>query len=155
LLFEVASFVCLSLLQAAGQSVPAPLARVKIENITFERVAKLTSAQQHELTKEIRQETEWPVAQTLHAVADSVREKVLKTYADGGYWRAKVTVRVVPQELRNSAQSVDVVIWATNEGRQYRLSGAKWTGVDAFSPDEMSALMPVHPGYVLQRSKVV
>ena len=154
LLFEVASLVCLFLLQAQAQSAPISLAKVKIENVKFERVAKLSSAQQRVLAKEIRQETDWPAVQTLNAVADSVRERVLAAYADTGYWRAKVTVRVVPQQLLDSAQSVDVIVWALNEGRQYRLSGVTWSGVEAFPQSQVASLMPVRPGYVLERAKI-
>jgi len=154
LLFEAASLVCLSLLQAQAQTAPFSVASLKIENVRFQRVSKLSSAQQRELTKEIRQDTEWPTQHILQAVADSVRQNVLAAYADHGYWRAKVTVQVVPQRLLDSAQTVDVVVWALNEGPQYRLRSLTWSGAEAFPPERLNGLIPVRPGEVLERDKL-
>ena len=155
LLFEVASLVCLSLLQARAQSVPVPQAQVRIENVTFERVTKLTPSQRRDLAKELREQTDWPTAQTLQAVAGAVRQRVVAVYANNGYWRAKVEARVIPGQLSDTAQAVDVVIWAMNEGRQYRLRELRWSGVQAFPEAKLADLMPVHAGEVLERDRIV
>jgi len=154
LLFEVASLLCLFPLQALGQAVPIPQAKVEIENVRFERVTKLSPSKERELSKDIRQDTDWPTEQTLHAISDSVRQRVTAAYEDEGYWRAKVEVRVVPQQLLDTAQTVDVVVWALNEGREYRLRELRWSGADAFPKEQLAALMPVHPGQVLERSRI-
>ena len=86
-------------------------------------------------------------------LSGSVEQATLAAYADKGFWRAKVRVEIdYADDIAD--HEVSVTVRAIDEGHSYRLRQLQWTGVSAFKEADLTELVPVHPGRILERSKI-
>jgi outer membrane protein assembly factor BamA len=159
-LFHAEFFVVLGvLLPAASAQIAAPVSSPAsfhaIRNVNFDRVTALSDAQQQKIRRLLQSEDPvWVNRQTPEALSSFIREVVLSSYQDKGYWRARVSAIVTWVRGRDEQRQVDVVITALNEGEQYYLKEIRWTGVTAFPDSELLGLMPVHAWDLMNRTKV-
>jgi outer membrane protein assembly factor BamA len=86
-------------------------------------------------------------------LAAAIEQAALAAYADKGYWHAKVKAEVAP--AGDAADEVsNVTLRVIDEGRSYRLRRFSWSGISAFTEADLTDLMPVRPGKILERSKI-
>jgi outer membrane translocation and assembly module TamA len=137
----------------SAQESPAPLAAFHIRNVRFENTTRLSVAQKSQLTDDLRQLANRSVDGGVSALSGSVEHAALAAYADQGYWHAKVKIEIDRAD-DVADREVSVTVRAVDEGRSYRLRNLQWTGVSAFAEADLTELVPVHPGRILQRSKV-
>jgi outer membrane protein assembly factor BamA len=147
---------CAPLLPCAGAQTDAdPSLSPAIRNVTFERTAALSPADQQKIIQFLQQEDPaWAGRQPLDVLAGFIKNAVLATYQDQGYWRAKVSVKVTWGRGSGEARQVDVLVSARGEGEQYSLREFRLSGATVFSSAELLALMPMHPPELISRTKV-
>ena len=133
----------------AAQEILAP--KPQVLNLRFENAAHLLAAQKAKLVEDMRgYETRSSGAQGLAA---AIEQAALAAYADKGYWHAKVKAEVAP--AGDAADEVsNVTLRVIDEGRSYRLRRFSWSGISAFTEADLTDLMPVRPGKILERSKI-
>lgn len=145
----------LLVLGAMAQSNLSPSPSPAIRNVTFERTSALSAGDQQKVTQLLQQEDPaWVARQPLESLASFIKNAVLTTYQDKGYWRAKVSATVTWVRGSGVSRQVDVLISATDEGAQYSLKGIRVTGATVFSSSELLRLVPIHPQDPMSRSKV-
>jgi outer membrane protein assembly factor BamA len=135
----IALVIYSGLLSAQGTA-----ARVHIGNVRFENVSHLSPEQQTQLVETARQ-------LVFRAGAESTIEQAAQeAYADKGYWHVKVKA-----EIASAGGQDAVTIRALDEGRPYKLGTLRWSGVSAFPEADLATLIPLRPGKVLERAKIV
>lgn len=133
-------------------AIPAPSA---IRNVTFEHTPALSSEDQQKITRSLLQEDPaWVARQPLETLSNFIKNIVLTAYQDRGYWQAKVFTNVTWVKGHNQSRQVDVMISSTDEGPQYCLKEIRLTGATVFPTNELVALVPIHPGELMSRTKV-
>jgi outer membrane protein assembly factor BamA len=131
----------------------APAApKPRIRNIHFENTSRLSAAQKNQLIQEMHQQSRSSQG-AAHSLTGLVEQAVLSAYADDGYWDAAVKVSSGPA---NDIDGGDVVVTvrAIREGRQYRLHQVRWSGVSAFAEADLTPMVPIRPGHILERTKI-
>jgi outer membrane protein assembly factor BamA len=119
-------------------------ARVTVRNVRFENVTHLSPEQQTQLVE---------IASRLEFRADAastLEQAAQEAYADKGYWHVKLKAEFVTVGWQD-----DVTLRALDEGRPYKLATLRWSGVTAFPEADLATLIPLRPGKVLERSKIV
>lgn len=142
--------IVLSLSGLLSAQAPPSASKVHIGNIRFENTSRLTAQQKSQLAKDLQDQDG---KGALHSIAAPVEQAVLAAYADKGYWKAKVKVQILPANA-NDDGIVHVSVRALEEGSQYRLHQLRWSGVTAFSEKDLTPMVPIHPGHVLERAKI-
>jgi hypothetical protein len=133
---------------SGSSAVPA------IRNVMFERVASLSADDQREIIQFLQQEDPaWVGRQPLDVLAGFIKNAVLTTYQDRGFWRAKVSAKVTWVKGDGEARQVDVLISAIDEGGQYSLKEIRLTGATVFPVAELLELIPIHPRELMSRTK--
>jgi outer membrane protein assembly factor BamA len=112
--------------------------------VRFENANHLPPEQQDRITLMLRQAGYTPGSEPV------TEQAVRNAYADKGFWQAKIRVDATPADGQ-----VDVTVRAIEEGRAYKLGSLRWTGVSAFQENDLARLVPLHPGRVLERTKIV
>ena len=134
---------------AASSVVPA------IRSVSFEHTVALSADDRQKITQFLQQEDPaWVARQRLDVLASFIKNAVLTTYQDRGYWRAKVSANVTWVKGHGESRQVDVLISAMNEGAQYSLKEIRLTGTAVFSTGELLGLVPIHPQDLMSRTKV-
>jgi outer membrane protein assembly factor BamA len=133
--------------QTGGGAHRAP---VTVRNIVFENAALLSAQERRELTKRIRQDDDSP-----GDIANMAEERVREACQDNGYF--KVRVSAVAQPVAGSAANrrYDIVIKVIDSGQRYWLREIHFIGLKTFSEAELLELMPIRPGEIFSRAKVV
>jgi outer membrane protein assembly factor BamA len=149
-------FWCALLLPGAqGQTNAVPALIPAVRNVTFERTAALSADDQRKIAQFLQQEDPaWMARQPLEVLAGFIKNQVLTTYQNRGYWRAKVRANVTWVKGSNASRQVDVLISAVDEGAQYSLKGIHLTGATVFPAAELLGLVPFRPGDPMSRAKV-
>jgi Surface antigen variable number repeat len=124
---------------AQGNLAPA----LAIRYVRFDNAAHLLPEQRDRITLIMRQTGYSPGSET------TVEQATRNAYADKGYWQAKVKVEASPADGQ-----VDVTVRALTEGPAYKLGSLRWTGVSAFQESDLARLVPLHPGKILERTKI-
>ena len=126
-----------------------------IRNVTFENTAALSSGDRQKIIQLLRQEdAAWVARQPLELLAGFIKNMVLTTYQDRGYWRAKVSANVTWVRGSGKARQVDVLISSMDEGKPYSLKEIRMDGRDRFPECELLELMAIHPSDLMSRTKV-
>jgi outer membrane protein assembly factor BamA len=129
----------------SAQEIPA--SKVLVGNVRFENATRLLSAQRSQLTEVVQQLENRAGAEGL------IEQAAQAAYADKGYWHAKFKVEIVPADEPADGQ-VNVTVRMLDEGRPYRLRQLHWTGISAFGDADLTELMPIRSGRILERSKI-
>ena len=133
----------------AAQEIPAP--KPQVLNLRFENAAHLLAAQKAKLVEDMRGfETRSSGAQGLVA---AIEQAVQAAYADKGYWHAKVKAEVTPAN-NTPGSEVTATLRVIDEGRSFRLRHFSWSGISAFTEADLTDLIPLRPGKILERSKI-
>ena len=90
----------------------------------------------------------------LKDLAEEAEEIVKEAYQNDGYSKAEAQANVTIVRSGESHASVDILVTA-NPGEQYHLHEIRWTGMNRFTGEQLSALMPTRPGEIFNRRKVV
>jgi len=139
---------------ALGQTNAAFSPSPAIRSVTFEHTAALSGGDQEKITRSLQQEDpSWVASQSSNVLARFIKNAVLTTYQDRGYWRAKVSANVAWAKGSESGHA-DVLIRAIDEGEQYSLKEIRLNGAKVFSPSELLGLVPLHPQDVMSRAKI-
>jgi outer membrane protein assembly factor BamA len=133
----------------SAQGTPSA-SKAHIGNIRFENTSRLSAQQKSQLVQELQDQDG---QSALHTVAGPVEQAVLAAYADKGYWKARVKVEVVAADDVDDGK-VRVSVRAIDQGSQYRLHQLRWSGVTAFSEKDLTPMVPIHPGHILERAKI-
>jgi outer membrane protein assembly factor BamA len=133
----------------AAQEILAP--KPQVLNLRFENAAHLLAAQKAKLVEDMRGfETRSSGAQGL---ATAIEQAVQAAYADKGYWHAKVKAEVTPAS-NTPGSEVSATLRVIDEGRSFRLRHFTWSGISAFTEADLTDLIPLGPGKILERSKI-
>ena len=140
---------------ARAQTNPASSGGLAIRNVTFESASVLSADDQQKITQFLQQEdAAWVAKQPLDALASFIKNAVLATYQNRGYWRANLSAKVTWVKGSNESRQVDVRVSAIDEGAQYSLQEIRLSGVTVFSSSQLLGLMPIHPRDLMSRTKV-
>ena len=150
------ALLCALLLPGAlAQTNAASSASPAIRSVSFERTAALSPDDQQKITQFLQQEDPgWVAKQPLDVLASFIKNAVLTTYQDRGYWRAKVSANVTWVKGSNESRQVDVLISAMDEGPQYSLKEIRLTGATVFPTGQLLGLVAIHPRDLMSRTKV-
>ncbi len=137
----------------SAQEIPAAPPTLHIRNLRFENVTRLASAQKAKLREDLEQLGTRSGESRLSVVASSIEQMVQTAYADRGLWQAKVRVDITLADDLSDGE-VTVTVRALDEGHSYRLRQLQWTGISAYTEADLTDLLPVRLGKVLERSKI-
>ena len=133
----------------AAQKIVA--SKPQVLNLRFENAAHLLAAQKAKLVEDVRGfETRSSGAQGLPA---AIEQAAQAAYADKGYWRAKVKAEIRPASNTPGGE-VTAILRVIDEGRSFRLRHFSWSGNSAFTEADLTDLIPLRPGKILERSKI-
>lgn len=136
----------------SAQEVSLAPAKSYIQNIRFENVSHLSAVQKAQLNQDLQDQNPREVT-TPRALVDRIEQAVLAAYADGGYWKVRLKVEKLPAHDAFDGE-VSFLVRAIEEGRQYRLEDLQWNGVKAYPESNLSQLVPIHSGQILERNQI-
>ena len=121
-----------------------------IRNVLFENADRLSKQERHELATRIRRNGGSP-DQALASAQELIREAC----QDEGYFKAKVSAVVGSVAGNTDDRQFDIVVKVLDYGKQYRLQEIHFINAKAFSEEELVKLIPVQPGEVFSRARIV
>ena len=85
----------------------------------------------------------------------SAQELIREACQDEGYFKAKVSAVVGSVAGNTDDRQFDIVVKVLDYGKQYRLQEIHFINAKAFSEEELVKLIPVQPGEVFSRARIV
>ncbi len=136
-----------TLLEAQEILAPKP----QVFNLRFENAVHLLAVQKAKLVEDLRgSETR---SSGPGGLAVAIEQAVRAAYADRGYWHAKVKAEVTSANDASGSE-LTATLRVIDEGRSYKLRHFAWSGISAFPEGDLTDLIPIRPGKVLERSKI-
>jgi outer membrane protein assembly factor BamA len=150
LLMTFSSAFCLN---AQGSDKPHGTG-VAVRSLVFTKPTPLSSQEQKELRRQIQAPlAEFSTDRWREDLADLAGEYVRAAYQNKGYFLAKVSPEVIQVAGSSFAPEVDL-FFRVNEGPQCWLREIHWKNMTAFSEEQLSSLMSIHPGEIFNRAKI-
>ena len=127
---------------------------IRVRNIIFQNTIRLSPQKQNEVAEELRNLAAPPSRPDLDAkgLAEDAEELLLEAYQDEGYFKPSVSARAI--KVPTSPSAIDLELVAKDEGQQYWLRDLHWKGMTVFTEDQLLDATPIHPGEILDRSKI-
>jgi hypothetical protein len=127
--------------QATPQLRDTPRKKVSVQRIILHSPVPLSPLEHRKLNESIRE-----------FGSDTLEELVREMYQDKGYLMAKVS-ELIP--LRTPATNANILVLQVSPGKKYHLLQISWRGITLFSESELAKLIPVQPGELFKRTKIV
>jgi outer membrane protein assembly factor BamA len=121
-----------------------------IRNVLFENADRLSKQERHELATRIRRNGGSP-----DQVLASAQELIREACEDEGYFKAKVSAVVGSVAGNTDDRQFDIVVKVLDYGKQYRLQEIRFINLKAFPEKELVKLIPIQPGEVFSRARIV
>jgi len=121
-----------------------------IRNVLFENADRLSKQERHELARGFGRNGGSP-----RSSMASAQELIREACQDEGYFKAKVSAVVGSVAGNTDDRQFDIVVKVLDYGKQYRLQEIHFINAKAFSEEELVKLIPVQPGEVFSRARIV
>lgn len=125
-----------------------------IRDITFENTIRLSPQKQNGVAEEVRKIAASASPADLDAtiLADDAEELFREAYQDEGYFKPTLFARA--RKVPMNPSTIDLELVVKDEGQQYWLRDLHWKGMTVFSEEQLLNATPIHPGEILDRSKI-
>ncbi len=121
-----------------------------IRNVLFKNASRISQEERNELGMRVRRNADSPD----HVLA-LAQELIREACHNEGYFKAKVNVVAEPVPGNTDEREFDVVVKVLDYGKQYRLREIHFINARAFSEEELLMLIPIQPGEVFSRARIV